>query len=127
MLDKQDCIIIEGLKVETVIGCLDWERQILQPLLIDLKIYTDLSVAGKSDDLVNTLNYVDICQYVTEIICERKAQLIEHVAYLVMAKLMQRFPTIEQIDITVHKPEIIKQTKSIAVHMQRSREQIEMS
>ncbi|HCB29791.1 MAG TPA: dihydroneopterin aldolase, partial [Acinetobacter lwoffii] len=26
-----DAIIIEGLKVETVVGCFNWERQIIQP------------------------------------------------------------------------------------------------
>ena len=41
-----DAIIIEGLKVETVIGCFDWERQIIQPLMLDLVIQTDLELAS---------------------------------------------------------------------------------
>jgi len=31
-----DAIIIEGLKVDTVVGCFNWERQIIQPLMLDL-------------------------------------------------------------------------------------------
>lgn len=34
-----DAIIIEGLKVDTVIGCFNWERQIIQPLMLDLTIH----------------------------------------------------------------------------------------
>lgn len=46
-----DIILVEGLKVDTVIGCFAWERQIHQPLLLDLTIYYDLSNAAVSDDL----------------------------------------------------------------------------
>ena len=51
-----DAIIIEGLKVETVIGCFNWERQIIQPLMLDLTIHNDLSRAAESDKLEDTLN-----------------------------------------------------------------------
>ena len=46
-----DAIIIEGLKVETVIGCFNWERQIIQPLMLDLTIHNDLSRAAASTSL----------------------------------------------------------------------------
>ena len=46
-----DAIVIEGLKVNTVIGCFNWERQIIQPLMLDLIVHVDLSQAAKSDDL----------------------------------------------------------------------------
>ena len=46
-----DAIIIEGLKVETVVGCFNWERQIIQPLMLDMIIQTDLEQASNSDDL----------------------------------------------------------------------------
>jgi dihydroneopterin aldolase len=46
-----DAIIIEGLKVDTVIGCFNWERQIIQPLMLDLTIHNDLSRAAASDKL----------------------------------------------------------------------------
>ena len=54
-----DAIIIEGLKVETVVGCFNWERQIIQPLMLDLTIQTDLEQASNSDALADTLNYAD--------------------------------------------------------------------
>lgn len=44
-----DAIIIEGLKVETVVGCFNWERQIIQPLLLDLSIQCSLEQAACSD------------------------------------------------------------------------------
>jgi len=43
-----DAIIIEGLKVETVVGCFNWERQIIQLLMLDMIIQTDLEQASNS-------------------------------------------------------------------------------
>ena len=49
-----DAIIIEGLKVDTVVGCFDWERQIIQPLMLDLTINSSLEQASNSDELQDT-------------------------------------------------------------------------
>ena len=57
-----DAIIIEGLKVDTVVGCFNWERQIIQPLMLDLNIRTNLEQAAQSDELEDTLNYAEICE-----------------------------------------------------------------
>ena len=57
-----DAIIIEGLKVDTVVGCFNWERQIIQPLMLDITIGTSLEQASNSDELEDTLNYAEICE-----------------------------------------------------------------
>ena len=79
-----DAIIIEGLKVETVIGCFNWERQIIQPLMLDMIIQTDLEQASNSDDLDHTLNYAEICEIAAKVIQDAKPELIEHAAKLVI-------------------------------------------
>jgi len=63
-----DAIIIEGLKVDTVIGCFNWERQIIQPLMLDLQIKTSLEQASNSDELDHTLNYAEICEISAKVI-----------------------------------------------------------
>ena len=75
-----DAIIIEGLKVETVVGCFNWERQIIQPLMLDMIIQTDLEQASNSDDLDHTLNYAEICEIAAKVIQDAKPELIEHAA-----------------------------------------------
>ena len=79
-----DAIIIEGLKVETVIGCFNWERQIIQPLMLDLHIQTSLEQASNSDELVDTLNYAEICEISAKVIQDAAPKLIEHAAKLVL-------------------------------------------
>lgn len=116
-----DAIIIEGLKVDTVVGCFNWERQIIQPLMLDLTIHTSLQQAADSDELVDTLNYAEICEISTQVIQEAAPKLIEHAAKLVLNALFTTFPAIESIIIVVRKPAIIPQANSVGIRLERHR------
>ena len=116
-----DAIIIEGLKVETVVGCFNWERQIIQPLMLDMIIQTDLEQASNSDDLDDTLNYAEICEIAAKVIQDAKPELIEHAAKLVINALFSTFHAIESINITIRKPAIIAQANSVGIRLERHR------
>ncbi|MBB4834663.1 dihydroneopterin aldolase [Acinetobacter schindleri] len=122
-----DAIIIEGLKVETIIGCFDWERQIIQPLMLDLVIQTDLEQASNSDALADTLNYAEICEISTQVIQQAQPELIEHAAKLVLNALFTTFTAIESIKITIRKPAIIAQANSVGIRLERHRNDIRLS
>lgn len=122
-----DAIIIEGLKVDTVVGCFNWERQIIQPLMLDLIIQTSLEQASNSDQLEHTLNYAEICEISAKVIQKKQPELIEHAAKLVLNTLFTTFPTIESIMITVRKPAIIAQANSVGVRLERHRNDIRLS
>ena len=119
-----DAIVIEGLKVETVVGCFNWERQIQQPLMLDLEIATCLAQAGESDDLVDTLNYAEICEISSQVIVNAAPKLIEHAAKLVVDALFSTYPAIESIKITIRKPAIIAQANSVGIRLERHRHDI---
>ena len=116
-----DAIIIEGLKVETVVGCFNWERQIIQPLMLDMIIQTDLEQSSNSDDLDDTLNYAEICEIAAKVIQDAKPELIEHAAKLVINALFSTFHAIESINITIRKPAIIAQANSVGIRLERHR------
>ncbi len=116
-----DAIIIEGLKVETVVGCFNWERQIIQPLMLDLTINTSLEKASNSDELDDTLNYAEICEISAKVIVDAAPKLIEHAAKLVLDALFSTFPSIESIMITIRKPAIIAQANSVGIRLERHR------
>ena len=116
-----DAIIIEGLKVDTVIGCFNWERQIIQPLMLDLTIHNDLTQAAQSDELEDTLNYAQICELAAQVIQQAKPKLIEHAAQLVLECLFTTFSSIESIVITIRKPAIIAQANAVGIRLERNR------
>ena len=122
-----DAIIIEGLKVETVVGCFNWERQIIQPLMLDMTIQTSLEQASHSDELEHTLNYAEICEISANVIQAAQPKLIENAAKLVLNALFTTFPAVESIMITVRKPAIIAQANSVGIRLERHRNDIRLS
>ena len=122
-----DAIIIEGLKVETVVGCFNWERQIIQPLMLDLIIHSSLEQASNSDELEHTLNYAEICEISANVIQAAQPKLIENAAKLVLNALFTTFPAVESIMITVRKPAIIAQANSVGIRLERHRKDIRLS
>jgi 7,8-dihydroneopterin aldolase/epimerase/oxygenase len=122
-----DAIIVEGLKVETVIGCFNWERQIIQPLMLDLNLSTNLEQASNSDELEDTMNYAEICEISAKVIQEAQPKLIEHAAKLVINALFAAYPAIESIIITIRKPAIIPQANSVGIRLERHRNDIRPS
>ncbi len=122
-----DFILIEGLKVETVIGCFAWERQIKQPLLLDLNISTSLEQAASSDELEDTLNYAEICEISAKVIIDAAPKLIEHAAKLVLNALFTTYSSIESIKITIRKPAIIAEAHSVGISLERHRNDFRLS
>ncbi|MEM7194611.1 MAG: dihydroneopterin aldolase [Pseudomonadota bacterium] len=72
-----DIIYLHGLKVDCVIGCWDWEKQIKQTLTIDLDMGFDIRKAAASDALEDTLSYKDVSKRVEDFVSESRFELVE--------------------------------------------------
>jgi dihydroneopterin aldolase len=116
-----DIILVEGLRVEAVIGVFDWERQITQPVLVDLVLRTDISRAALTDDIADAVNYKSVCDQVSQLIIDTKAQLLEHLAEKIAYQILTDF-AIESIKITLRKPQAIAQAVAVGVSIERTRD-----
>jgi len=114
-----DFVKIKGLKVNAVIGVFDWERAIEQPLLIDVSMATDISEAGRSDDINDAINYKEVCDDITELCQQTKALLIERLAELIAAHILSKYNT-TQVEVSVAKPTAIKAAEAVAVQITRT-------
>ena len=75
-----DIVYVRGLEVKTVIGVYDWEREIKQPVTVDLDMACDIARAAATDDHHHVLDYKVVCVRVTEFIEKSKLQLLEAMA-----------------------------------------------
>ena len=101
-LSNSDCIQLRGLRVVCIVGVLPEERERPQPLELDIDIYADLSAAGKSDELDDTLDYGSMATTVEEICLGVKAQLLERLAELVAGRLLE-LDGVVAVEVTVKK------------------------
>jgi dihydroneopterin aldolase len=110
-----DKIHIEGLEVLTLIGVYDWEREHQQRILVDVELSADLSLAAKTDDVNNTLNYALIAQGINDFAANSENKLIEALASHMVDWLLQTFPMLKAVRLKLSKPDILANAKNVAV------------
>jgi 7,8-dihydroneopterin aldolase/epimerase/oxygenase len=75
-----DRILISGLRELGVHGVLPEEQIRPQPFEIDLELLIDVSAAGESDDLDDTVDYGAVCDAVSRIVSSESYRLLERLA-----------------------------------------------
>ncbi len=117
-----DRIVIDDLRVLTVIGALPHEREAAQPISISLSIGVDLHEAGRSDELAATVHYGLVCERVAELARDSKDILLERLAAKV-ADVVLEFDLVEEVEVTLTKlrPPIPEEVKHTAVKIVRTR------
>lgn len=83
-----DTIFIEGLRVPAQVGVYAWEMIAPQTLELNFEIGMPSAAAGRSDDLVDTIDYGQVVGRVRATLAERQFLLLEalaeHLADLVL-------------------------------------------
>jgi dihydroneopterin aldolase len=104
-------------------GVLAEETRLGQRFNVSLILEADLSKAGKSDQLEDTINYAAVYECVKGIVEGEPLKLLESVAETLAASLLQQFPLIHSCIIKVIKPDppIPGHYESVAVEIKRGR------
>lgn len=113
-----DRVLIEGLKVETVIGVYAWERTIRQRLVLDLEMATDIRPAAADDDLANTLDYAAISTRIADFAKAHHFALVETFAERLAALLREEF-AIPWLRLTLRKPGAVAAADAVGVCIER--------
>lgn len=113
-----DIVYIRGLEVKTVIGVYDWEREIKQPISVDLDMATDITKAAATDKHEYVLDYKVVCVRVAEFIESSDLQLLEAMAEEI-AKLVQNEFRVPWVRVKVSKPAAITGAKDVGVIIER--------
>ena len=99
-----DRISVRGLRVFGRHGVLPHEREVGQVFVIDLDLVVDLTAAGRSDDLGQTVDYAALTGRVVELVASRPRTLLEAVAEDV-ARLALEDALVQQVRVRVAKPD----------------------
>lgn len=98
-----DRISLRDLRVTAVVGVLPQERIDPQPLSIDIDIHTDLTAAGMTDRLEDSVDYGAVCSRIVELVTDHAPLLLERLAHLMAEDLLGAFPTVDAVVIEVRK------------------------
>lgn len=116
-----DRITLTGLRAHGHHGVLADERRNGQEFVADVTLELDLSGAGASDDLAETIDYGTLATSVISDIVGPPVQLIESLAERI-ARTCLADPRVDAVEVTVHKPSapIPVEFGDVAVTVRRS-------
>lgn len=129
-----DKLILKGLKFYGHHGAISEEKTLGQMFLLDIDAWMSLRKAGESDNLADTISYVDIfrlafyqyhfvlnktslylvmiyigyfiCSLAKEIVEGSPRNLLEAVAELIASKTLETFPQITAVRVKLSKPNV---------------------
>ena len=114
-----DQLEICGLEVSCIIGDLPYERINEQTLLIDVQLFMDLRAAAHSDNLTDTIDYVELCEDIRSVLRRAECRMIERAAECV-AFVALRDSKVVSVRVRVEKRETLKGLRAAAVVIERS-------
>ncbi len=115
-----DKIFLNDLKIETIIGIYDWERETLQTLGFDLEMDWDIRKAASSDDIADTLDYGAVADTIVKFVEASRYQLIETLAEDLCSLLLNEFP-IPKLKLTLSKPVALHGNNLAKIVIERSK------
>ena len=115
-----DTVRIERLELDCIIGINPWERLTKQQITVDIEIDTDLSAAGKSDAIEDTINYRTIAKTVTTEIEKSHYGLVESIGAKI-ADICLKDDRVFSVKVTVRKPGAIRKASAVGIVIRRNR------
>ena len=99
-----DRILIEGLALHAYHGVMPHEGKVGQTFVLDLDLAIDLTAAARSDKVADTVSYDQVVATATDVFCSQRFRLIEAAAGKVANGILAKFPRVQAVTITIHKP-----------------------
>jgi len=109
-------INVLGIKVYAYHGCLEEETKIGGNYIVDVSLKTKTSTALKTDNLNETIDYVDINLIVKEEM-STPSKLIEHVAQRILSRIKKELYFVDKAKVKITKlsPPINGNVTSVSV------------
>lgn len=113
-------IVIAGLRELGVHGALPEEQTRPQPFEVDVELEVDLTTAGESDNLEDTVDYSAVSEAISRVVKSERYHLLERLAARI-AEVCGSDPRVGRVAVTVRKlhPPVRAMVDHVAVRIER--------
>ena len=116
-----DEIRIKDLKLRAVIGVEEWEKNVKQDIVINIKLEFDASKAAASDDLEDTIDYKALKLKIIDLVENSAFQLVEKLAGEIL-KLCMSDDKVQAARVEVDKPHALRFAESVSLTLYDKRD-----
>lgn len=113
-----DIVYIRDLRIDTIIGIYDWEREVRQTVSIDLEMASDIRKAAETDDIQYALNYKAVSKRLIAYVENRNALLVETLAEEI-AQIIQSEFNVPWLRLRLSKPGAVRGARDVGLLIER--------
>ena len=120
-------IYLKNIRLYAYHGCMDEEEKIGSDYVVNLVVTTNLEKSSKTDDLKDTVDYVELHAIVKQEM-QQRAKLLEHVADRILNKVLSCFTEVEKATVKVAKknPPIGGNVEEVSVKRELKRSTLDL-
>ncbi|ORX58203.1 Dihydropteroate synthase [Hesseltinella vesiculosa] len=116
-----DKILIKNLTVRNVTGVDSWQRAKSQPVVISVWLYTDITAAGDTDHVTNSIHYGHVTKGITKLAETNTYQSLEALAHAVVKLCCVHFGA-ERTMVKVEQPKALLHAAASGIQLSRTRQ-----
>jgi dihydroneopterin aldolase len=116
----QDIVFIEDLRIETIIGIYDWEREIRQVISIDLEMASDNTKPAATESIDDALNYKAVAKRLIQFVGDSEFQLVETLAERI-AEIVRGEFNVPWLRLKLSKPGAVTGSRAVGVIIERGK------
>ena len=113
-----DIVFLRELRIDTTIGIYGWERQIRQPVVLDIEMGADISRAAATDHIDDTLNYKAVAKRLIEFVGDSEFQLVETLAEEICRVIREEFD-VPWVRLTLNKKGAVRGADGVGIIIER--------
>lgn len=113
-----DIVYIRDLKINTIIGIYDWEREVRQTVSLSLEMACNIAEAARTDNIVYTLNYKAVAKRLIAFIEGSEFLLVETMAEQIATIVRKEF-AVPWLKLRLSKPGAVRGAQDVGVIITR--------
>ena len=113
-----DIIFIKQLRLNTIIGIHDWEREHEQAIILDIEMGCSIKSAVNSDNIEDCIDYFSVCERMKNLAKNHPYQLVESFVEEVSRIILVEFKA-RWVRIKLNKPDAVDEANGVGVIIER--------
>lgn len=114
-------IHIKNLRLRTIIGTDDWEREHSQDVIVNATMEFDATEAVRNDEIGETVDYCAVKRRIVEQVEQARFLLVEKLAHRILEIIMEE-PKVLKASVEVDKPHALRFADSVSISCSAERE-----
>jgi len=116
-----DSLGIRDLKISCIVGVHPHERKREQDLFVDVELWLDIGKAARTDQLVNTIDYTQVAEDLSNFIRAEQFHLVETLAQRACKMLLSRHQSLKKCRLSIRKPGALADARCAEIVVERVR------